>query len=240
VLFDVEQPAQGEDHLLRLSGGDPADGVLLVSLRPSDAQVERFVTSHTPIVLLDAAHPRLASVTTDDVEGGRLATRHLLGLGHRRIAYVGDAPTGFGWGADRRTGYEEALRAAGVEPDPRLAREGEHGRQPARALTAALLAQAQPPTAVFAASDTQALGVLDAARDAGVAVPEALSVIGFDDLEVAEVAGLTTVRQPLRHSGVRAGELLLELVAGRDVGARHETLPLEIVVRGTTAPPAAA
>ena len=82
--------------------------------------------------------------------------------------------------------------------------------------------------------------MLDAARDAGVALPDGLSVIGFDGLEVAEVAGLTTVRQPLRQSGVRAGELLLELVAGHDVGARHEVLPLEVVVRGTTAAPAAA
>jgi DNA-binding LacI/PurR family transcriptional regulator len=240
VLFDVEQPSRADEHLRRLSRGGGADGVLLVSLRPSDEQVERFVASRTPVVLLDGAHPRLAHVTIDDVKGGRLAARHLLDLGHRRIAYVGDAPTGFGWESHRRTGYEQALRAAGVEPEPRLAREGVHAREVAQAQAAELLALPDPPTAVFAASDTQALGVLDAARQAGVPVPGGLSVIGFDDLEVAEVAGLTTVRQPLRDSGVRAAELLLELVAGRDVGARHEVLPLEVVVRGTTGPPAAA
>jgi DNA-binding LacI/PurR family transcriptional regulator len=239
VLFDVEQPSQGDEHLRRLSHGGGADGVLVVSLRPSDEQVERFVASRTPVVLLDAAHPRLAHVTIDDVEGGRLAARHLLDLGHRRIAYVGDAPTGFGWGSHRRTGYEDALRAAGLEPEDGLAREGAHGREVAQAQAAELLALPEPPTAVFAASDTQALGVLDAARDAGVRVPGALSVIGFDDLEVAEVARLTTVRQPLRESGVRAAELLLALVAGRDDGDRHEVLPLGVVARGTTGPPPA-
>jgi len=239
VLFDVEQPSQGDEHLRRLSHGGGADGVLVVSLQPSDEQVERFVASRTPVVLLDAAHPRLAHVTIDDVEGGRLAARHLLDLGHRRIAYVGDAPTGFGWGSHRRTGYEDALRAAGLEPEEGLAREGAHAREVAQAQAAELLALPEPPTAVFAASDTQALGVLDAARDAGVRVPGALSVIGFDDLEVAEVARLTTVRQPLRESGVRAAELLLELVAGRDDGDRHEVLPLEVVARGTTGPPPA-
>jgi LacI family transcriptional regulator len=240
VLFDVEQPKQGDEHLRRLSRGGGTDGVLLVSLRPSDEQVARFVASGTPMVLLDAAHPRLSHVTIDDVEGGRLAAGHLLELGHRRIAYVGDAPTGFGWGSHRRTGYEEALRETGVEPDPGLAKEGVHSRAVARSQAAELLALPDPPTAVFAASDTQALGVLDAARGAGVAVPGGLSVIGFDDLEVAEVAGLTTVRQPLRDSGVLAAELLLELVAGRDVRARREVLPLEVVVRPTTGPPAVA
>jgi LacI family transcriptional regulator, galactose operon repressor len=239
VLFDVEQPSRADEHLRRLSHGGGADGVLVVSLRPSDEQVERFVASRTPVVLLDAAHPRLSHVTIDDVEGGRLAAGHLLGLGHRRIAFVGDAPTGFGWDSHRRRGFEEALRAAGIEREPGLVREGVHGREVARAQTGELLAPADPPTAVFAASDTQALGVLDAARDAGVPVPGGLSVIGFDDLEVAEVAGLTTVRQPLRHSGVRAAELLLELVAGRDAGVRREVLPLEVVARETTGPPAA-
>jgi DNA-binding LacI/PurR family transcriptional regulator len=190
-------------------------------------------------VLLDVAHRQLAHVVIDDVEGGRLATRHLLELGHRRIGYVGDAPTGFGWGSDRRRGYEEALAAEGVPSDAALVREGPHGRAGARELAAQLLASHEPPTAVFAASDMQALGVLDAARGAGVPVPGGLSVVGFDDLEVAEVAGLTTVRQPLRESGERAATLLLERLEGRRDGPHREVLPLTVVVRDTTAPPAA-
>lgn len=239
VLFALEQPDQRDEHLRRLGRGGAADGVLVVSLAPGDEDVDRFVASGTPVVLVDAAHPRLPHIVVDDVQDGALATRHLIDHGHRRIAYVGDAPSAFGWGAKRRRGYERALRAAGVAPAAELVREGAHGRAVARSLTQELLALPEPPTAVFAASDTQALGVLDAARDAGVAVPERLSVIGFDDLEVAEVAGLTTVRQPLRRSGARAAELLLALVDGKAGVPEREVLPLELVERRTTAPPAA-
>ncbi len=237
VLFDVEHPGRRDDQLRRLEAG-AADAVLVVALTPGDEQVDRFAAARTPVVLLDAEHPRLPHVVIDDVEGGVLATRHLLELGHRRIGYVGDSPTGFGWGSRRREGYERALRDAGLRADPVLAREGRHGKAVAHALTAELLALSEPPTAVFAASDTQALGALDAARDAGLDVPGDVSVVGFDDLEVAHVAGLTTVRQPLAHSGERAAELLLALVDGQDVGPVREVLPLELVRRATTAPPA--
>jgi LacI family transcriptional regulator len=239
VLFDVEQPAQRDEQLRRLARGGIADGVLIVSLAPTDAQVRRFAASGTAVVLLDVAHPQLPHVVIDDVEGGRLATRHLLELGHRRIGYVGDAPTGFGWGSDRRRGFEEALAGEGVPPDAALVREGPHGRAAARELAAELLALPDPPTAVFAASDVQALGVLDAAREADVPVPARLSIVGFDDLELAEVAGLTTVRQPLRESGVRAATLLLERIEGRQDGPHREVLPLTVVVRDTTAAPPA-
>src|SRR6185437_3201656 len=103
-------------------------------------------------------------VVIDNVAGGELAARHLVELGHRRIAFVGDAPTRVAWpaGGHRRQGYERALLDAGIEPEPQLRRLVEHGRPQARAAAAELLALPDPPTAIFAESDTQALGVLDA------------------------------------------------------------------------------
>jgi DNA-binding LacI/PurR family transcriptional regulator len=117
-------------------------------------------------------------------------------------------------------------------------REGTRLPHVARAIAAELLSLTERPTAVFAASDTQAIGVLEAARSLGISVPGELSVIGFDDIEVAAYLGLTTVRQPLVESGRRGAKLLLDLLAGRQVAPLRELLPLELIVRGTTGPAA--
>ena len=117
--------------------------------------------------------------------------------------------------------------------DPALVRTGPHGRDAARALARDLLESAAPPSAIFAASDDQALGVLEAAESASVSVPDRLSVVGFDDLEVARYAHLTTVAQPLEASGARGVDLLLDALAGEM--PRSEQLDCELVVRGTTA-----
>jgi LacI family transcriptional regulator len=123
--------------------------------------------ARVPVVLVDTHHPRLPSLVTNDVQGGMLATRHLLELGHERIAFVGDTTDpGFGFVTSRRRllGYRRALQAAGVPVDPALRREAPHGRLSAHRLTRVLLSLPRPPTAIFAASDIQALGVLEPSR----------------------------------------------------------------------------
>jgi LacI family transcriptional regulator len=240
VLFDVETPEQRDEQLEALVRGDRVDGVVVISLVPTDAEVERFAAAGIPVVLVDAHHPALPTITIDDVAGGDLATSHLLALGHRRIGFVGDPrvnPFGFTSSNDRRRGYLQALERAGADLDPALQREGPHGRHIAHRLTRELLELPEPPTAIFAASDTQALGVLEAARASGVSIPGELSVIGFDDIEVAAYVGLSTVRQPFHQSGVRGAELLLAALDG-PLEPLEEELPLELVVRATTAVPA--
>ena len=117
--------------------------------------------------------------------------------------------------------------------------EAGHSRAEARRLARGLLSGPDRPTAVFAASDTQAAGVLEAARDLGLRVPEQLSVVGYDDIELAEIVGLTTIRQPLFRSGQRGMQLLLDALRGHPWPPTREVLPLELVVRGTTGPPPA-
>jgi DNA-binding LacI/PurR family transcriptional regulator len=234
LLFDVERPGQDSDSFRTLPGG--LDGLLSISLCPADADLDRFEAARLPAVLIDHRHDRVSAVYTDDVAGGRLATEHLLGLGHRRIAFIGDFEHnyhGFASSAMRRTGYEHALSAAGVELEEELVLRASHGREAAAELTRELLLSAEPPTAVFAASDTQAVGVLSAAEELGVDVPGDLSVVGYDDIEVARYAGLTTVAQPLEESGARGAELLLAALDGAAVSAQQ--LPVELVVRSTTA-----
>ena len=233
VLLDVERPDRLYDSVGAFAVNGRVDGLLVVSL----ALPEGFRPGSVPIVLVDRRSDRLPGVYIDDEAGGRLATEHLLELGHTRIGFVGDVeenPYGFDSSAHRRRGFEAALRDAGVTPDPTLVRTAPHGRDAARAMARELLGSAAPPTAIFAASDAQALGVLEAAEAASVSVPDRLSVVGFDDLEVARYAHLTTVAQPLEQSGARGVDLLLDALAGGT--PRSEQLDCELVVRATTAP----
>jgi LacI family transcriptional regulator len=238
MLYDVQSPRRYPEHLLELARTQRGSGVLSFSLTPTDADVERFRRAQVPLVLIDARHAEVPHLVIDDEAGGYMATRHLLALGHRRIALVADTPKspyGFHSSNDRRAGYRRALVEAGCPLRPEFERAGKHGRQIAHRLTDELLGVPEPPTAIFAVSDTQALGVLEAAQEAGYRVPEDLSVVGFDDIEVAAYVGLTTVRQPLRASGVRGAELLLDAMDGvADPVA--EVMPLEVVTRRTTGP----
>ncbi|MEZ5080389.1 MAG: LacI family DNA-binding transcriptional regulator [Thermoleophilia bacterium] len=242
TLHDVELREQRDERLRALAvSGSTADAAVIVSLPPTDEEVQRFATARMPVVLLDAQHPDLPSIVIDNVAGGELATRHLLELGNRRIAFIGDIPAnpyGFTSSVDRRAGWLRALAAAGITPHPEYVKEGDHDREVAGRLTDELFRDApEPPTAVFVASDTQALGVLAAARARGLRIPDHLSVIGFDDIETAGLVGLTTVRQPLEESGRRAARLLLGALAGTRPHPMHQTLELSVSVRQTTAPP---
>jgi DNA-binding LacI/PurR family transcriptional regulator len=222
VLYDADE---------RFPALPSLDGLLSISLCPPEAELERFAAADVPVVLVDHPHERLAAVHTDDAAGGRLATEHLLALGHERIAFLGHAG-----GARRRAGYEAALDAAGVRQDPALVHCVPHGREAAAEATRELLEAPDPPTAVFAASDTQAVAVLESAAGLGARVPEDLSVVGYGDIELARYAGLTTVAQPLEESGERGAELLLAALDGDPAPGRQ--LGIELVVRATTGPPA--
>src|SRR5581483_10109362 len=241
ALFDVESAGHERRAFRLLADTHRTDGLLIVSLIPSDDEVARLQRDGVTIVLVDGKHPAMPGVVVDDVAGGALATRYLVELGHRRIAFIGNKqadPFRFQSSRDRTVGYETTLRDAGIALHPEYVREGTQSRHIARGIAEELLRLPEPPTAIFAASDTQALGVLEAARALAIPVPDALSVVGFDDIEIASYAGLTTVRQPLAESGRRGAELLLEALAGRPLATQVETLPLDLVVRVTTRPPA--
>jgi DNA-binding LacI/PurR family transcriptional regulator len=202
--------------------------------------VAHFHQAGIPIVLIDAYHPALSRVVIDDVKGGYMATQHLIELGHTRIAYISDSlesPFRFTSSPHRYQGYRQALDEARIPFRPEYHRWAEHGEEQARDMARHLLDLAEPPTAIFAASDTQAMGVIQAARDADLRIPEDLSVIGYDDLQAAEYMGLTTIRQLLFESGQRGVELLLETLENSQTEPVHEVLPIELILRGTTAPP---
>jgi DNA-binding LacI/PurR family transcriptional regulator len=241
IVYNVETPAKRDHYFRNTAASHRVDGLIVISLTPSDADAEGWRNANLPIVLVDTSHPALPRIVVDNVRGGFLAAEHLLALGHRKIAFVGDpvhSAFNFTSSRDRLDGMHQALAGHGLPFCAEYHQSGEHGQEPARALTHHLLALEDAPTAIFAASDTQALGVLQAARDRGLRVPEDLSIIGFDDIEMAEHVHLTTIRQPLVESGRCGIGLLLRLMDDPSLAAACEELPIELVVRQTTAPPA--
>lgn len=244
ILYNVETVARRDECLRALPRGERVDGLLILSLAPNDAEASRLLQMGVPAVLIDAYHEQLPSVTIDDSAGARQAVRHLIELGHRRIAYIGeyldDNPFNFRPIGDRYRGYRDELEEAGIPFCPAYHRQGFYGWREARRMAHELLALDEPPTAIFAYSDTMAFGTLEAAQQEGVAVPEELSVVGFDDVEIAQYFRLTTMSQPLYDSGARGAELLLDCMdSDRQQTAQHVVLPTELVVRQTTFPPAA-
>jgi DNA-binding LacI/PurR family transcriptional regulator len=242
VVCNVDTPQQRDHHLAALTKRHRADGVIVVSLRLSRQQLASFGRAGVPLVTVGVLAPGVPQTVTDDVAGGRLATEHLLSLGHRRIGFVGDtvrrmsaSNLGFTASEHRLRGYRQALAVAGIDYDPRLVRRGPYGPANAEALAAELLALPDRPSAIFAASDTQAMGVLTAADRCGIPVPGQLSVIGFDDIESAALLGLSTVRQPLEDSGAEGARRLCALLREEQVSPLRQQLALAVVHRSSTA-----
>jgi DNA-binding LacI/PurR family transcriptional regulator len=242
IVCNVETPVERDRHLEALLPTHRADGVLAVCLPLSRDQLDQFSRAGVALVSVDAANPGVPQTVIDDGSGGRLATGHLISLGHRRIGFVGDMPSskppvglGFTSSANRLRGYKQALTAAGIGVEAGLIRRGPHDAATAAEHAAQLLKSADPPSAIFAASDTQATGVLAAADRLGVGIPEQLSVVGFDDIESAAFLGLSTVRQPLAVSGAEGARRLCALLRGEKAHPLRQELPIELVARDSTA-----
>jgi LacI family transcriptional regulator len=240
VLYNVETVSKRDQCFQSVPRPGRIDGLLILSLSLSDEHADHFRASRVPTVVVDNDDINLPRVVVDDVEGGYKATRHLIDLGHERIGFVGDTyPNAFNFTSSYRryTGYGKALAEAGIADRPEYYVTGEHAMDVARELTHRLLSLERPPTAIVAASDTQAVGILEAARDRGIAVPDELSLVGYDDIEIAEYLDLTTIHQPLFESGWRATHLLFQIIEEEVAEAICDRQPTRLIVRGTTAPP---
>lgn len=240
VLFDVEQAARRDAFLRKIRSGHLIDGLLIISLRLTDEEAGYLQEAQIPTVLVDAYHPAFSRVLVDNVSGGYQATRHLLDLGHCHIAHLGDYlddPFNNPPVRDRYQGYRQALAEAGLPFRPEYHVQVAHGRFQAAHMTPSLLSLNHPPTAIFAYSDTQAIGIIEAAHHLGYRIPQDLSIIGFDDIEAAEFLNITTIRQHLYQSGVESSELLLQIIEQPLSEPWEVVLPLDLVVRQTTAVP---
>lgn len=215
------------------------DGVLMVAPVLEDDTMRVVRRKKLPCVVID---PRridvpLPRVTVDNYGGARQGTQHLLDLGHTRIAYV-RGNSDLESSAIRYQGFHDALRLAGVDVDEHLVAESDFTYTQGFRVASALIAEHRP-TALVAGADLIALGAVDAARALGLRVPDEFSVVGFDDLPQAAQTfpALTTVRQPLHDMGQLAARMLLSLIDERPLLMSNMQMPVELVVRGTTAAP---
>ncbi len=233
-------PAPGTKKWMTTAHRLGAQAFVFVTTTVTDQAVDAARQLGTPIVVVDPVNrPRegVATVGATNFRGGRDAVAHLVELGHRRIAYVG-ANLDSTPGGERLAGYLDALRAAGIDPDPRLIVPGRFHSDDGRAAVN-LLALPDPPTAVFAASDAVAFGLYDACHEQGVRIPDDLSVVGFDDSLGGELVWphLTTVRQPLVEMGHHAIVTCVNAVTTGRPAAPPVELATTLIVRDSTAPP---
>jgi LacI family transcriptional regulator len=240
TMADAPDPRRWPEHLVRAG----RSGAIVVTSELTTDDRRLLSRAHIPCVLIDPAaelpDPELPTVGATNWAGGLSATRHLLGLGHRRIGVI-SGPSQMLCSRARVDGYRAALESAGLAVDPALIRTGDFHHAGGYEQAQALLALPDPPTAIFAGSDEQAFGATEAARVSGRRVPDDLSVVGFDDLPMSRWASppLTTVGQPLAEMGRTAAEMLLAVLEGRDLHTRRVELATELRVRASTAAPPA-
>jgi LacI family transcriptional regulator len=236
VVYTVDSTDHLQGYLSSLPLTGNLDGLIILSLPIGESEVRRLIEHSLPTVLLEYPHPKMNCVEIDDVEGGRMAVDYLVGKGHRRIAFLGDTdlpeyaihPVSL-----RLRGFRQALKEFRIKLPDAFVRLARYSQDQTRLVAKELLNLPAPPTAIFAATDFQALGVLKAARQLGFSVPHQLAVLGFDDLDMAEYADLTTISQHLDESGRLAVEILLAQIESPSRPARHVKLPLTLVERQT-------
>ncbi|WP_328688650.1 LacI family DNA-binding transcriptional regulator [Streptomyces phaeochromogenes] len=216
---------------------DAAGLIIVISMLAEDDQ-RRIVEQRLPVVLIDplsAPSHDIPSIGVTNWSGAREAVQHLLGLGHTRIGMVAGRSHSLA-GAARLHGYRAALEEAGVAYDPAIVRSTDFDFEESLIASLQILRSDDPATAVFAASDAQALGVLEAARQHGLRVPENLAVMSFDDTLVAAMAcpPLSAVRQPFEELGAEATRVLVQLAEGRPPASSRIELATELVLRTST------
>lgn len=216
------------------------DGVILVDVFCTEARARQLAALDTPVIVLGEQLQSVTSVAIDNNRGGRLAAKHLVDLGHRRIALVGGhahVDVAHNVPMDRDAGFRAVLDAAGLRLPANYVHDADFTIDGGRRAMALMLALPKPPTAVFCMSDEMAFGALWALREAGLQPGRDISVVGFDDHPVAESVGLTTVRQSVRDIGRLGARLMLDALDGFGT-TQHHPVDLTLVARASSGPPA--
>ncbi len=238
VIYSVDTPSNRQRFLDRAhSLQTRIDGLVLVDFFPDPAQVIRLEESKVRLMALGEHLDGHSSIAIDNFDAGRRATQHLIDVGHTRIGIVGaeqmsvDASPVL---AARIDGFNAALAASGIEHRREYSLPGMLSVTDGPRSIAAIQELENPPTALFFLSDETAIGAMGEARRRGLSIPQDLSIVGFDDHDLSETMQLTTMRQPVRRLGVLAAERMLEASV---VGRLHETVPVELILRGSTGRP---
>lgn len=238
----VIYPVDSLEHLRGYISSIPLmgnlDGLIIMSLAIGDRDAQRLHDKGMETVLIEYPHTQLNSIVIDDVRGGQLAAKHLIEKGHKRMAFLGDIEPPEKYAIhpikSRLQGFKELLDDAGMSFPKKYIMPVAYAQDNSRQAAHELLSLDQPPTAIFAAADIQALSIIKVARQLNIKIPDDLAVIGFDDIDLAEHVDLTTIRQSLDESGKLAAEILLSHIVKSNRTLQHINLPLTLVERLTT------
>lgn len=237
LLFTTHHQAREPEYVANFVGG-MADGLLLVLPHNIDTYSELLNQRRYPHVIIDyKGSDKGPALGADNYGGAIKAVSYLASLGHRRIGFItGDLSLTSA--VDRLAGYRAAVASHRLDPDPALVVEGDYHQLGGHAGAQALLALPEPPTAIFAANDVMAFGAMEAIREAGLRIPQDISVLGFDDtlLATSVSPALTTIHQPLEEMGRQAVQMLLTYIEDPDRPFEYRELPTELVVRNSCWP----
>ncbi|MCG0276475.1 MAG: LacI family transcriptional regulator [Thermosediminibacteraceae bacterium] len=235
ILFTVDHESQGKVSYERLCKERKVDGTIVQGLKLSDPYIEQIKSTDIPTVMIDIPilTEKVGYVSSDNVKGAFDAVNYLVQLGHREIGFINghkDAAVSF----ERLEGYRKALEHNGIRYDDRYVVYGDYTQQSGAEAFKKLILEVPGITAVFCASDLMAVGALKAAYEIGKKVPEDISIMGFDDIELSTIItpNLTTIRQEKYKMGYKAAELLLSIIKGGK--PRHEVIPHKLVIRQST------
>jgi len=236
-LCNTELNIQRELFYVDVLSKKQVDGIIFVAAGDQADSLDFLAREGMPVVMIDRNVPNVQvdAVLPDHQLGGFLATRHLIQLGHSRIACIA-GPSSITPSVERITGYRNALEQGGIPFDEKLIIRGDYHAQSGMEITHSLLKMDPRPTAIFALNDLMALGALRAAAEAGFSVPRDLAVVGYDDLEISQFTTppLTTIAQPKKEIGLKAVSLLVERITQNNRSPRRLVLPPELIVRRST------
>jgi DNA-binding LacI/PurR family transcriptional regulator len=233
ILFHPVDPENIEDTYANLIYEGYVDGIILSGPQHDEPEAVKLYKQGYPVVVTGRLSDDLPCVDADNVQGARLATDHLIALGHRRIGLITNAPRQYVGSQERYNGYVQALAAATLPFDESLVLEGYFTGRSGYGAMSALLELVNPPTAMFIASDVVALGAIQAIKMRGLAIPQDMAIVGFDDIAITQYIEppLTTIRLPAYDLGWHTGHLLLQLINQQRPQSFTQLLPTELVVR---------
>ena len=237
VIYPVDSVEHLQGYISSIPLMQNLDGLIIMSLAVEDKDARRLHNNGMETVLIEYSHTQLNSICIDDARGGMLAAKHLMARGHKQIGFLGDIEPPERYAIhpvkSRLTGFKNALEKSRIPLPRNYVVQAPYTEEGSQQAAHKLLTLPRPPTAIFAASDIQAMSIMKAARKLNLRIPDDLALIGFDDIDLAEFMDLTTIRQNLDESGRLAAEILLTKITEPDRNLQHINLPLTLIERHT-------
>lgn len=234
ILCNTENNFEKESHYLDVLTKNQVDGMIFVTTGERSDSLKDIVEMEIPTVVMDRDFPglKLDVVSADNLQGGYLATQHLISLGHKRIGCIA-GPSRINPSARRVIGYKQAIQEAGLNVEPEIIVNGDFHPETGWKIGRAMMSQKNAPTAIFACNDLMAMGVLRAATELGLRVPHDIALVGYDDIELASYTNppLTTIKQPKLEMGLAVLNFILRRVQDKQSAPQSALLPVSLVIR---------